>query len=171
MSVGISTRDSPAGHGWRSPKIFVVTAISFAMFSGLFFFSKAVGKDDVEANVVIRRISIQLRSSNSTGHARRTDPADTQILISIILSMNALVSTGIATFIGHLADKTSKKNRLLVVSWAISVIGTLLSARPAKLLADTVGAKALGLRYMFAIAGFLLAQPFQGHCTRWCLIH
>jgi MFS family permease len=61
-----------------------------------------------------------------------TNPEDTQILTSIILSMNALVSIGIAPFIAHLADKTSAKNRLLTVSWAINAIGTLLNAWPAK---------------------------------------
>lgn len=52
----------------------------------------------------------------------------TQFLTSVILSMNALVSIVIAPFLAFFADRLSSKNRLMVVSWLVNIIGTVLTA-------------------------------------------
>jgi MFS family permease len=58
----------------------------------------------------------------------RLAQSQTQFLTSVILSMNALVSIALAPFTGHLADKVSSKNNLLILSWFVNIVGTVITA-------------------------------------------
>ncbi|PYI32032.1 MFS general substrate transporter, partial [Aspergillus indologenus CBS 114.80] len=117
-------------------------------------------------------------------------PSHTQLLTSILLSLNALISILIAPFTGHLADGSRSKNQWMVISWVTNAIGTAITAWSTTvsvlfigriiqtlagsviwivgmaILGDTVGAKhlakALGLAMLFVSAGLLSGPAVSG---------
>jgi MFS-type transporter involved in bile tolerance (Atg22 family) len=42
--------------------------------------------------------------------------------------MNAFVSILLAPVVGHFADKSSFRNGLLILAWAINIVGTAITA-------------------------------------------
>ncbi|RAL15796.1 MFS general substrate transporter, partial [Aspergillus homomorphus CBS 101889] len=117
-------------------------------------------------------------------------PSHTQVLTSILLSLNALVSIAIAPFTGHLADGSKSKNQWMVLSWVTNAVGAVITAWSTTLvglfigrliqtfagsviwivgmaiLGDTVGAKdlakALGFAMLFVSAGLLCGPAVSG---------
>ncbi|KAL4957078.1 MFS general substrate transporter [Aspergillus filifer] len=105
------TTERPKGYAWRSSRIFIVAVISMAMFTDQFLFSFII-----PILPVILRDRLQVNSSH------------TQFLISVVLSLNALVSIVVAPFTGYLADRVQWKNGLMLWTCAVNVIGTALTA-------------------------------------------
>lgn len=56
------------------------------------------------------------------------NPDYTQTVSSLILSMNALVSIVIAPLVGRFADGVAAKNKLMIMSWILNIIGTVCTA-------------------------------------------
>jgi MFS-type transporter involved in bile tolerance (Atg22 family) len=56
------------------------------------------------------------------------NPDHTQTTSSLILSMNALVSIVIAPLVGRFADGVAAKNKLMIMSWILNIIGTICTA-------------------------------------------
>ncbi|OJK04315.1 hypothetical protein ASPACDRAFT_48877 [Aspergillus aculeatus ATCC 16872] len=163
----------PIGYEWRSSRLFIVAVISLAMFADTFLFSFII---PILPDILQGRL--------------QQPPSHTQLLTSILLSLNALVSILIAPFTGHLADGSKSKNQWMVISWVTNAVGTAITAWSTTLtvlfvgrfiqtlagsviwivgmaiLGDTVGAKhlakALGLTMLFVSAGLLSGPAVSG---------
>ncbi|RAH65258.1 MFS general substrate transporter [Aspergillus aculeatinus CBS 121060] len=163
----------PIGYGWRSSRLFIVAVISLAMFADTFLFSFII---PILPDILQDRL--------------QQPPSHTQLLTSILLSLNALVSILIAPFTGHLADGSKSKNQWMVISWVTNAVGTAITAWSTTvavlfigrliqtlagsviwivgmaILGDKVGAKhlakALGLAMLFVSAGLLSGPAVSG---------
>ncbi|RAK76885.1 MFS general substrate transporter [Aspergillus fijiensis CBS 313.89] len=163
----------PIGYRWRSSRLFIVAVISLAMFADTFLFSFII---PILPDILQDRL--------------QKPPSHTQLLTSILLSLNALVSILIAPFTGHLADGSKSKNQWMVISWVTNAVGTAITAWSTTvavlfigrliqtlagsviwivgmaILGDTVGAKhlakALGLAMLFVSAGLLSGPAVSG---------
>ncbi|KAL4987930.1 MFS general substrate transporter [Aspergillus falconensis] len=133
MTQTASYSKQPWGMSWRSSKPFIVTVIAIAMFTDSFLFSFIVPimPDILEDRLHIPRSNIQF-------------------LTSIILSMNALLTIVIAPFTGSLSDKASRKNTLMIWSYAVNTLGTVVTAASSTLIGLIIG------RLIQTIGGSLL---------------
>ncbi|KAL2796593.1 major facilitator superfamily domain-containing protein [Aspergillus keveii] len=95
----------PAGYSWQSSKLFIECFVDYFVFS----FILPILPDILEGRL-------------------RANPSHTQIFTSIILSMNAIVSIAIAPLVGHLSDRTRRKNTLMQSAYLIHVVGTAVTA-------------------------------------------
>ncbi|KAI9373909.1 major facilitator superfamily domain-containing protein [Aspergillus egyptiacus] len=123
----------PVGYGWRSSRLFIVVVVSIAMCTDTFLFS-----------FIVPILPAPLR------YRLRVAPSHIQFTTSIVLSMNALVSIAIAPFTGYLADRISKKNSIMLCSYLVNMIGTVLTA-----CSTTLGLLLVG-RLIQTIAGSLI---------------
>ncbi|RDW92955.1 uncharacterized protein DSM5745_00277 [Aspergillus mulundensis] len=123
----------PWGLSWRSSKPFIVTSIAIAMFTDSFLFSFIV---PIMPDILEGRLHMP--------------SSKVQLLTSVILSMNALLTIIIAPYTGHLSDKVSRKNTLMLWSYAVNTVGTVVIAGSSTLTGLIIG------RLIQTIGGSLL---------------
>ncbi|KAJ5519854.1 MFS general substrate transporter [Penicillium fimorum] len=168
MSVDNGSLAQPFGYRWRSSKLFIVMDTTDTF---LFSFIVPILPAILEGRI-------------------RLAQSQTQFFTSVILSMNALVSIALALFIGYLADRVSSKNNLMILSWVINIVGTVVTGWSKTLtwlfvgrllqtvagsfiwiagmaiLGNAVGpnhlAKAIGLVTLFVSAGLLCGPAVSG---------
>ncbi|PYH83579.1 hypothetical protein BO82DRAFT_400339 [Aspergillus uvarum CBS 121591] len=99
------------GYGWRSSRLFIVAVISLTMFADTFLFSFVI---PILPDILEDRL--------------QQSPSHTQLLTSILLTLNALISILIAPFTGHLANGSRSNNQWMVISWVANAIGTAITA-------------------------------------------
>ncbi|KAJ5898742.1 hypothetical protein N7495_003486 [Penicillium taxi] len=104
----------PLGYSWRSSKVFIIAAISVALFSdivGAFLYSFVV---PILSYMLEERMHI--------------DPSKTQRLTSAILATHGFVSVISGPVVGHFADKTPSRKIPLLLSLSGGLVGTALVA-------------------------------------------
>ncbi|KAL5341193.1 major facilitator superfamily domain-containing protein [Aspergillus crustosus] len=111
MVHSASYPQQPPGTAWRSSKLFIVLAISIAMFTDYFLFSFII---PVLPEILKDRLRIA--------------PSHTQLVTSIVLSMNALVSIAIAPAVGYISDRVKWKNNLMLSGYLVDIVGTAITA-------------------------------------------
>ncbi|KAL4904294.1 major facilitator superfamily domain-containing protein [Aspergillus multicolor] len=125
---------TPWGLSWRSSKAFIVASIALHnedINSFLFSFIVPIMPDILEDRLHVA-------------------PSRIQMFTSIILSMNALLTIVIAPYTGHLSDQVARKNTLMLWSYAVNVVGTVVTA-----LSGTMATLVIG-RLIQTIGGSLL---------------
>ncbi|KAL4885412.1 MFS general substrate transporter [Aspergillus karnatakaensis] len=109
--VAHTSDKAPLGYLWRSSKLFIVAAVSMAMFSDSFLFSYII-----PIFPALLHDRLQIPDSRA------------QFVISAVLSMNALVSIPLAPVTGYLSDRISSKNDVMIGSYIINLVGTAITA-------------------------------------------
>ncbi|KAL4953497.1 MFS general substrate transporter [Aspergillus filifer] len=123
----------PWGYSWRTSRLFIIIVISIAMFTDYFLFSFII---PILPEILEDRLSVPLQR--------------TQLLTSIILSMNAIVSIVLAPIVGSLSDRVKWKSRLMLLAYLVDVVGTAVTAW-----STTVAGLIIG-RFVQTISGSLL---------------
>ncbi|EED15908.1 MFS transporter, putative [Talaromyces stipitatus ATCC 10500] len=101
----------PIGYRWRSSTHLIIACIATALFTENFLFSFIVPILDymLEENLNV-------------------DPAKAQYVISLVLSVHALVCVIAGPITGHTADKISSRKGALLVSLSCELVGTVIVA-------------------------------------------
>ncbi|KAL4862849.1 major facilitator superfamily domain-containing protein [Aspergillus spectabilis] len=150
----------PPGQAWRSSKLFIVIVISIAMFTDYFLFSFII---PILPDILEDRL--------------RIPPSHTQLVTSIVLSINAIVSIAIAPLIGYVSDRVRWKTSLMLVAYLVDMAGTAITAwsntlggliigRLIQTIAGSIPpdhlARAMGICVLFVSAGLLSAPVISG---------
>ncbi|RAO73567.1 uncharacterized protein BHQ10_009579 [Talaromyces amestolkiae] len=118
------------GYRWRSSKFLIIACIAIALFTENFLFSFIVPILDY---MLEERLNV--------------DRSNAQYVISLVLSVHALVCVVAGPITGHIADRISSRKGALLVSLSCELIGTTIVAA-----APSVGILICG-RIILAIGG------------------
>uniref|UniRef100_A0A093VEX9 Putative MFS-type transporter C18.02 n=1 Tax=Talaromyces marneffei PM1 TaxID=1077442 RepID=A0A093VEX9_TALMA len=110
MAIGTNA-NHPIGYRWRSSKGLIIACIAIALFTENFLFTFIVPILDY---MLEERLNV--------------DRSNAQHVISLVLSVHALVCVVVGPLTGHIADRISSRKGALLVSLSCELVGTIIVA-------------------------------------------
>ncbi|KAF3911933.1 hypothetical protein ABW20_dc0108006 [Dactylellina cionopaga] len=137
----------PWGYHWRSSKIFILSCVAIALFSETFLY-----------DFVVPILPYILGDRNNV------DPSDIQKITYQILTVYGVVLVFSGPFIGQWADQAKSRRMPLIISLAVSAIGTVILAAATHLSGVFIGRilQAVGGTGAWIVATATIRDSVQG---------